>query len=763
MNTKIGTSFGLALLLAVGVIATMLVLGMFGSQKASADVNVTDIKMSSTSAGSNPQLTIEFIHAVTLVAGSGQIIVTFDKNWGIPATIAKSHITLTTHQTSGGTSNPAVDPSIVAGSNSTTVTITIGDTDTSINGNQNMNPQAGGVTSPHILVFSPLAGITNPTSSGVIAGGTDSTAASNWIAVTTTAEATVEGTAIPTTGSYDAAYLSADVEIVRSLSLSPISGPRGTVVTATGKGFSSTGTATVWLDADDDGLINGTEVIQATAVEVSAGAFTATFTADSDFSAGANTVNAIDGGGTADATAATFTVTGNASASLTTAARGGAVKITLAQYSNGTITSITFGGVPADLSSPSTGSTTIASNAGSLTITIPSTTPLGTQVVAVASTGEATRSTTIEITCCAAPVTISPATAVAGQTITASGSGFTASSNIASITVDGTAVAAAGLVSPTTFAGITTDSSGNAVVSFKIPTTILTAGDFDVQLTDAAGRIGEATLTVPARTLTLDPATGKRGSTVTLTGTGYAATNSITISYKLSGATAVAVSASATADSSGSWTGSVVVPSTANIPSTNTITATAATAGGSKTVDHAVPGATITIDPSSAKSGETVTLTGTDFPAFASVAQLDIGSIDARPSPAPSTDGDGNFSTTVLVPGLTAGTQAVIVNIGNISANTSLTVEAASTTTTPTTNATETVFADAIAADALVRVWRFNNAGQSWTFYDPRPAFSAANTLTDASSGDIVWVNVSSQQDFQDQTLFEGWNLISLN
>ena len=40
MNTKIGTSFGLAMLLAVGVIATMLVLGMFSAQKANAGAPV---------------------------------------------------------------------------------------------------------------------------------------------------------------------------------------------------------------------------------------------------------------------------------------------------------------------------------------------------------------------------------------------------------------------------------------------------------------------------------------------------------------------------------------------------------------------------------------------------------------------------------------------------------------------------------------------------------------------------------------------------
>jgi hypothetical protein len=80
-----------------------------------------------------------------------------------------------------------------------------------------------------------------------------------------------------------------------------------------------------------------------------------------------------------------------------------------------------------------------------------------------------------------------------------------------------------------------------------------------------------------------------------------------------------------------------------------------------------------------------------------------------------------------------------------------------------TAQATGTVFADVIANnDNLVRVWRYSNATQSWAFYDPRPAFSVANTLTNPSSKDIVWVNVKVQQTFQGQTLFPGWNLVSL-
>ena len=142
---------------------------------------------------------------------------------------------------------------------------------------------------------------------------------------------------------------------------------------------------------------------------------------------------------------------------------------------------------------------------------------------------------------------------------------------------------------------------------------------------------------------------------------------------------------------------------------------------------------------------------------------LTIGGVSAIPTPAPSTDIDGVFSATVLVPQLASGTQAILATIGGISANTSVTVTTATAAPTVTTNATEDVFADEIASDNLVRVWRFDNATQSWAFFDPRPAFAAANTLVEASSGDIVWVNVTAQTTFQGQTLFPGWNLISLN
>ena len=87
------------------------------------------------------------------------------------------------------------------------------------------------------------------------------------------------------------------------------------------------------------------------------------------------------------------------------------------------------------------------------------------------------------------------------------------------------------------------------------------------------------------------------------------------------------------------------------------------------------------------------------------------------------------------------------------------------TTVSPQPELTETedVFSSLVGAnDNLIRIWRFISSLQSWGFYDPRPAFIDANTYTNSASGDIVWVEVKSQQKFQGSSLFPGWNLISL-
>ncbi|MCH8801657.1 MAG: hypothetical protein IH963_12190, partial [Chloroflexi bacterium] len=160
--------------------------------------------------------------------------------------------------------------------------------------------------------------------------------------------------------------------------------------------------------------------------------------------------------------------------------------------------------------------------------------------------------------------------------------------------------------------------------------------------------------------------------------------------------------------------------------------------------------------------GDVVDVEATGFPPSSGLSTLTIGGADVR-SGVVTTNTQGSLSTSFIVPGVT-GSNIVTVIIGSETVSTSITVLVAAGTAAAATTAPAEIFADVIAnGDNLVRVWRFSNATQTWEFYDPRPAFEAANTLKKSGAGDIVWVNVTSEQAFQSTTLFPGWNLISLD
>ena len=656
-------------------------------------------------------------------------------------------------------SNPLLDPTVdeqevafdtVVGVSDTIVKLAIGDTvPNSTTTIENIEANTG---KTNTITFSSSAGITVPTGSSTSANqiriSTDSGA--NWSTVK-------------------------DIDTARELNLSATSGARGKVVTVTGKGFSGTGDATVWLDGSTGsgtvGTIDSGEFIIESGIAVSGGTFEIEFTTDVNYAVGAVNVNAVDGTGAAPSTVPTFTTYGAVTTDLDSVARGSNLKITVAQWTSAdTITAVSFGAATntttVDVAGNTTVPKTLTGTGGSFYVKVPVGTPLGSQKVTVTGTNEsAARYTTVEVT--GAPVTVTPTTGVDGQEVTISGSGFTAGSSISTVTVGGVSVtnqSSGGLATTTALTGITADNSGNLTASFLLPnnSVLRTAGDHKIIITDSGARTGEVMVTVPGRTLSLDKDESKRGSTVNADGTGYKAKASITIAYTNSGSDTAVTVGTATADALGNWSGSFVVPSTASIPSTNTVTATAAS-GSSKTATHKLPGASISSDLASQSTGENFTLSGDSFPSYVSVTTLTVGGIDAKPSPAPATDGDGNFSAAVMVPGLTTGTHAISVTAGSVTASSSIEVVSTIAAVASASTATADVFADSIAADNLVRVWKFDNSDQSWSFYDPRDAFADANTLANTVTGDIVWVNVTAEETFQGGTLFPGWNLISLD
>ena len=756
MNTKIGQSLGLTLVVALSVVAAMLALGLFGPGKANAAApSPQSMTASPGSPGDTSSIKIGFETDSEIAGNSGELWVAFDAKYGIPATIAKTSVSIASGQTTGGVSNPLIDPTVdeqIAASSplskgDTIVKLQLGDTAPNTTATvEGLSVNVGG--SDHTVTFATSAGITLPTAAGTKEIWLSKDQGTTWSTATATAGTNA-------------------ITVVRELTLSATSGARGKSVTATGKGFTGTGNATLWIDTDDGADIDTTEYVIASDIAVSGGKFEYTFTTDTNFPLSTVAINAQGGDGNtvSASTNPTFNSYGSISLDKSEVARGASLKVSAIDHQAGTISSITIGGVSQTLPSDVTIDTTGVEEA--FTVTVAATTPLGKQKIAMTSSGEGSptaRYTTVTIT--GAPVTVSPTTAVAGQEVTVTGTGFTKSDDLDTITVGGqtvTYVSSGGLNTTDTIASnVETDSSGNFSTSFLVPdsTTTRTAGDHKILVTDDGALTGEVFITIPGRTLTLSTGESKRASEVTVTGTGYEAKGSVALTY-LSGNTSTSLG-SATADAYGEFTKVVTIPNTPAIPSTNTITG-AISGGGSKTTTHKIPESSITTDVSEAETGHSMTITGAGFPAYATVGTMTIGGLDVRPTPAPSTDVDGGFTATVMVPGLTAGNHTVKVTASSVTGSVSLKVVATTAEVVAASTSTEDVFADSIAADNLVRVWKFSNADQSWSFYDPREAFADANTLANTVSGDIVWVNVTAEEAFQSTTLYPGWNLISLD
>jgi hypothetical protein len=760
MNTKIKSSLGLAVLMAMGVVAIMLVMGLFTPQKANAAAPTPGtITVSPANPGAVATIKIPFTTDEQMAGNSAELWVAFDTTFGVPASIAKSAVSISSGQTTGGVSNPLIDPTVAEqiGADSTgelakgdtIVKIQIGDTNPNSSSSTVENLETG---STHTITFSSSAGITLPTAAASKEIWLSKDSGTTWYATTTTA------------GNPGV------VTVVRELTLSSTSGARGKAVTATGKGFSGTGEVTLWIDTDNDAVIDTGEYVIESGIEVSSGTFEAEFTTDTNFPLATDAVlNAIDGTGVAVSTTTrpTFDSYGKIELDKTEVARGGSLKITVVDYLAGAISEIKIGSASITSSTtpalPTDSTVDTTGTEESFTITVPASTPLGEQRVYVDAVEN--RYTTVIVT--GAPVTVSPTTAVAGQEVSISGSGFTETSGneIATITVGGqsvTYISSGAINTSTNINTVDTDSSGNFNTSFLIPdtSTTRTAGEHKILVTDDGGITGEVFITVPGRTLTLSDAESKRASEVTVTGTGYEADGTVALTYT-SGSTDTSLG-SATADAFGGFTKVITIPNTPAIPSTNTITG-AISSGGTKNTTHKIPAASISTDIAEQSTGESITITGVGFPSYVSVGTLTIGGIDAKPTPAPATDTDGGFTTTVMVPGLVNGNHSVSVTAGSVTGSTSVKVVATTAAVVAVSTATEDVFADSIAADNLVRVWKFSNADQSWSFYDPREAFADANTLANTVSGDIVWVNVTAEESFQSGTLYPGWNLISLD
>ena len=852
MNTKIGTSFGLAVLVAIAAIATMFALGAFSVKPASAAIGTVSMVTSPTTAGATAQHTVTVTGATTQAAipVGGSITATFDSKFTVPSSIASSAVKLKARDLSG--TSPTGDQLVSAGAitvSGRAVTITVPDMDPSSTTNGDNGIAAN---SPITITFTQAAGITNPKLA--VAANTR----------TVTVSSSADTTAVTSTASS---------AVTSTVSFSPSTAARGATVTVTGKGFTAN-CADCKIRMNSQNAVTPTTGNEGSGSIDADGVFTGTIVTDSSTNHTGWYIWVVDATGTGKAATATWTQKAGATPTATSVTPGSTVTSTLVDFTASytfaasATTNVDVGSNTAVANTSTANTLDSSGNTAALTpfkFVMPLTTPTGSQKVTIT---DGTKSASFNIDVVARTLTVSPNPAAIGQSVTISGTGFTKNGTISSITGSGTGADLKGTASITidsagawshtttldtieasasrtsdsytvtatdsgslvgtssgfkrtartltlstgtaapgvsievsvtgmtvnnaentttatftmtissgTLAGTTTfpvgsDGSGTGTIAIPLAATVgtltLTATDNAAALNADAtsNRTAAATVKVAAGTLTVDPASASTGKIVTVTGSNFPPNTTGSV-LTFGGASGIPTGGFG-ADGAGEFSFTTEVPASSTggslTPGNKIVVATVGSITGTTTA-FAVPNPSIVITPAQASPQDIIVIEGTGFNALSAATVLTIGTASALPSPAPKAGRSGDITANVEVPLLNPGTYTVVMtNATGFTATGTFKAVASKAPVAANTDNTEVVFESVISnSDNLVRVWRFSNADQSWNFYDPRPAFSAANTLVKTGAGDIVWVNVTAEQAFQGGTLFPGWNLISLN
>ena len=679
------------------------------------------ITLSSMEPGAAVQITIEDVAAADIMPNE-EIQVDLSA-FSVPDTIAESDIAISSDGFNGSPSNV-----LVTGKK---VTMTIPTATATV-------PNPSPVMGDYTIRIKQSAGVMNAASGG--------TKTIKWVE--------------NYPSNVDANMKSADVMIDRVINLSATGGTRGTMTTATFKGFAN-GSATVNL--------NGAKLAEVTIADntgtLEIDTTSSKFKANED-----NTITAQDAAGNSQTgDGAVFTISAKVVLDPEEISVSKMVTVKLSDWPTGNnITEVKIGATAMDngnylvdqdtstdgVQMPQTGT----DGKAEFKVLVPSGVNRGTQTVKVTGTkvGDSTPSASASLKVGVLSLSAQPAMVVPGQQITIQGSGFVANDSFSSVMVGGIPVP----ISP----AVTASSAGDIVITITVPSpegNAIGSGEKDIVVTaTGSNRVAEGSIEIPKAAITLDPVTSRRGTTVNVSGTGFPSSDLVQVKYDNNG-TSVTVAAGA-ADASGAVSIDFVVPSYARIGTKHDVAATSVGvyAGVTAEASHETPGAMVTLSTQQIASGQNITISGMNFPAFATVAVMEIGGVDVRPVPAPATSINGDFESTVLVPQLELGNQTVSIRVSQTTITTFLELAVA-------TAAVVTDPADVFGGlgDRLVRAWFLDRATQQWSFYDPDPDVAAFNTLAEVSSGQIVTIILSEGDSvgFQGGTLFAGSNPVSLN
>jgi len=508
-----------------------------------------------------------------------------------------------------------------------------------------------------------------------------------------------------------------------TLSLSPISGPVGQPTTLAGSGYSPTTTYNDCISTSSTAV---------SCVSGSSGSFTSsssgaipgatTLTVPSGTSPGAYYVIAYIGSTVIQES--TFTVTvPNLSVSPASGPVGqattlsGSNYITSTAYSDCLSTSATatscVSGSPSSFTSSSSG--TIPSGT---TVTVPSAAAAGPYYVIVYQASAVVSSAAFSVV--TPTMSIAPASGPSGTMITLSGSNYITSTLYSDcLSTSSSATSSCLSASKSSF---TTSSSGAipSGTTVSVPSGTV-AGTYYVLVYSGTTVVTQSTFTVTTASLSISPTQGPTGTTVTLTGSGYAPSTGYAFCFGSSSAACPGGTSTTFTSTSG---GAIPSGTTISSPASGNayVDVSQGTAGLNFITSKAFTATTpsITLTPAQGPKGISVSVSGLGFSISTKIGTFTFnGAAPVQTCTAQTTSASGAFSCTFTVPSSAAGIYTAVASgndVGSVSgdtASTSFTITAPSILESPAQGPkgiSVTVTGTGYTPGATITTFTFNGA-----------------------------------------------------